>query len=376
MSLTSVVVCLLTVSVAAPATAQPGVAAADSAAEWHRPNCRVVDSNGGLSFTTDEGDTITPTTSPIPPRTYSHVAVLPHPNTLIATSDNAIWRSTDAGCDWTMIGKDPAAFQAEIAPGLDDTAYVYGVNRQPIYVVDGDQVTKRMGPVTWEGVIGLTADRDTPHTLRAVSDDGQIYVSSDDAKSWHRVGHPPRHLQWGAYAAAIDPTNPDHVVIGGSWSSFVTFDGGQDWQRIHGFTDGKHSNVFTVAISTVDPSVVWAEAIDLTESGVGSRKIYRSLDGGRTFTPLIGGAQIRLANGATLYPSPVNADVVYFTYGSWYHGFGTNLYRLTAALYGAQQERLTYTHSSFDGIDSIAFNPADPSVMYLGLEEVGCVDFC
>jgi hypothetical protein len=70
-------------------------------------------------------------------------------------------------------------------------------------------------------------------------------------------------------------------------------------------------------------------------------------------------------NGNNLWPSPTDADVLYFEYGTYFASFGTNLYR-----YDDARESVTYTRSSFDGIDSLSFNPADPTVMYLGLSEV------
>ncbi|MCZ0982151.1 hypothetical protein O1L60_33525 [Streptomyces diastatochromogenes] len=47
-------------------------------------------------------------------------------------------------------------------------------------------------------------------------------------------------------------------------------------------------------------------------------------------------------------------------------GYGTDLFRLDTAT-GA----LGKTHNAFDGVSAIAFNPVRPSVMYLGVEEVG-----
>lgn len=354
-----------------PAHAQSS--AADG--QWQAPSCSVVDSNGAFTYTTDRGKSLAPTTSQLQGVSYSHIAALPAANTLVGITKETIWRSTDAGCHWQLLTKAPAMYQAEVAAGTHDTAYVYGINRQQMYVVDGASVATRLAPVKYDGVIGLAADPVTPHRLRVVTGDGQIYQSDDDARTWEKVGHPATGLQW-AYTAAFDPNDPDHVVVGGMGVSFVTFDGGQTWQVARGLSADKRSNMFTAAVSPVDSSVVWAEVYDLSKAGPAARGIYRSTDGGRTFRLAVDGSRARLSNGVQVYPSPSDPDVVYFVYGSWFGGYGTDIYRYTASWLVAPQWRLTHTHNGHDGVNSIVFNPADPSVMYLGLEEVGCMDFC
>lgn len=128
--------------------------------------------------------------------------------------------------------------------------------------------------------------------------------------------------------------------------------------------------MFSVEISPADSSTVWAEGYDQDRSGNAARRIYRSADGGKAFTGLLDGEDVMLVNGTDLYPSPTDPNVLYFQYGTWYGGFGTNLYRYTTALNVSSHERLRFSHNDYDGIDSIVFNPADPRVLYLGLSEV------
>ncbi len=110
---------------------------------------------------------------------------------------------------------------------------------------------------------------------------------------------------------------------------------------------------------------VWVEGYDLGQTTNGARHIWRSVDGGLHYWPVLDGNEVILYNGNQLWPSPTDADVLYFEYGTYFGGFGTNLYR-----YDDARESVSYTHSSFDGINSLSFSPADPTVMYLGLSEV------
>ena len=116
---------------------------------------------------------------------------------------------------------------------------------------------------------------------------------------------------------------------------------------------------------------MWAEGYDQARSGLAARRIYRSTDGGRTFVGLLDGTDASLINGTDLFPDPVDRDVLHFAYGTWFGGYGTDLYRLDVSPGHMASHLLTWQHDDYDGIDSIAFDPIDPRVMYLGLREVG-----
>lgn len=341
-------------------TAVPA-AAADG---WHRPLCGVVQGDGSVTITRTDGAALAPTTTALTPVAYTKLTALSTPNTLVAISKRSIQRSTDAGCSWQQIGStelDLAAY--DVAAGPAGNAYVYGINDQPIYRVQNDQVATVHGPVLYDGVVALAVDPTDAQVLRVVSKAGQIYDSADGGVTWTAMGLPVGPDQF-LYKAAIDPTDRDHVVAGTmSNGSFVTFDGGRSWTQSTGIGTGR-SNGFTVVISAVDPRTVWLEGYDLSQDGNGARHIWRSTDGGRSFAPMLDGNQAVLINGTPLWPSPVDPDVLYFAYGTWWGGYGTDLYR-----YEASTGQLTSQHNSHDDIASVAFNPVDPRVMYLGLVE-------
>jgi hypothetical protein len=54
---------------------------------------------------------------------------------------------------------------------------------------------------------------------------------------------------------------------------------------------------------------------------------------------------------------------VYFFFGTAFQGYGTDVFRYDTAT-GA----LTVAHNDSDDINSIAFSPANPRIMYFGLE--------
>lgn len=126
-------------------------------------------------------------------------------------------------------------------------------------------------------------------------------------------------------------------------------------------------NAFTVTVSPADPSVVWAMGLDITEQDSGTpaqeRHIYRSTDEGRTFRPAADHVpgKVTLTNGLPLVAHPVDRDQVYVVFGTWWSGYGTDLFS-----YDARLDQLQLAHNGYDDIKAIAFNPRFPAVRYLG----------
>ena len=343
----------------------PAAAAdAGTAGIWSTPDCATVSGDGAFSYTANDGHSITPTTVEITPQAYSHLATLDVPGGLVGITKNTIQISKDAGCSWIVVATPRDLSQYDVAVAGSDIAYAYGINAQPIYRVGGDARLQILaGPTANTGFTGLAAEQKRFNHLVAVDKKGQVWRSSDGAASWQPIGKAP---VTSVYDTAIDPANLDHIVVGtGGAGTFTTFDGGLHWTQSAGIATNEHANGFTVAISPKDPMTVWVEGYDLGQTTDAARHIWRSVDGGLHYSSVLDGHDVILYNGNPLWPSPTDADVLYFAYGTYFGGFGTNLYR-----YDDAQGSVTYTHSTFDGINSVAFSPADPSVMYLGLSEV------
>jgi photosystem II stability/assembly factor-like uncharacterized protein len=333
------------------------------AGAWSAPDCATVSGDGAFSYTADDGNSIAPTTVEITPQAYSHLATLDRRDALVGITKNTIQISRDAGCTWAVIDRPRDLSQYDVAAAGKDVAYVYGINNQPIYRVAGARVQVRSGPTANTGFAGLAADHHQSNHVVAVDKKGQVWRSSDGAATWDPIGKP---AGGSVYDAAIDPTDLDHIVIGtGGAGTFTTFDGGLRWTQSRGIGTRAHANGFTVAISPMDPMTVWVEGYDLGQTTNGARHIWRSVDGGLNYRSVLDGTDVILYNGTPLWPSPTDANVLYFAYGTYFGGFGTNLYR-----YNDAREFVSYTHSGFDGINSLSFSPADPTVMYLGLSEV------
>ncbi|TDW91435.1 hypothetical protein [Kribbella sp. VKM Ac-2566] len=284
----------------------PAVATPDPS--WNRPHCGKVYGDGSVTFTETDGQVLAGTTGTLRAVTYAKVAALQEPNTLIGIGRQTIQRSSDAGCSWQLLDKTPDDLSTyDVQPGPGDSAYVYSVNDQPIHRVHGSQVTTVLGPVAGGGLAALDA---RPGRLRAVAGDGQLYDSIDDGTSWQRVGGPAAPDLF-LYDAVVDPRNPDHVVAGVmSDGVYVTFDGGRTWTRSRPV---ERVNAFSLAMSPADPSKVWMEGYDRDRS---TRFIWESTDGGQKFREVLDQSRADLVNGNKMWASPVDPDLLYFSYGT------------------------------------------------------------
>ncbi|GAB2594977.1 WD40/YVTN/BNR-like repeat-containing protein [Kribbella endophytica] len=323
---------------------------------WNVPQCDTVYGDGGVTFSADDGARLAPTKQKLQRVTYAKVATLHEPNVLIAIGRQSIQRSADAGCSWQQIDKSPddlATYDVTAGPG--STAYVHSVNDQPIHRVDGTRVSTVQGPTPGNGIAALHAGQGI---LRVLGGDGQVFGSIDDGVTWRPQGKTPARDLF-VYDAVIDPTNPDHIVAGVmSDGVYTTFDGGRSWTRA---APVERVNAFSVAISPANPQRVWMEGYDRDAS---TRFLWQSDDGGRKFRPVLDESQATLYNGNRLWPSPVDPDLLYFAYGTSFANYGADLYRFRTST-----GELTKQHNTFDGIPGLAFNPADPSILYLGLAE-------
>jgi hypothetical protein len=301
----------------------------------------VVTGDGAISYTRTDGRVITPTTVRPKPLQYVFGLVpLDRRNTLLAVDSRGTLQSSgDAGCSWTALGTVTGLDVPRLTAGAGDDAYVWDQN-------------------------GLALYRVLPQHVRVVLTDGTVRDSYDSGRTFRTTARPVHPDLW-VYSASIDPHNLNHIVVGTmSEGVYTTWLGGLHWTQAN---IGHRVNAFSVTVSPANPFVVWAQGIDLAENDAGApsegRHIYRSTDGGRTFRVAVDHepGEVTLVNGALLAPSPTDANVLYFVFGTSFAAYGTDLFR-----FDARRGTLSVRHNDYDGIRSISFNPGDARVLYLG----------
>jgi photosystem II stability/assembly factor-like uncharacterized protein len=350
-----------------------GVQEAQAGERWRPPHCTMVKGTYAVTFTADEGATLA-ATDPAPAGINDHnfgLVALQTPNILLAVHNRSLQRSTDAGCRWTILGEIDSfadSFPPNVTAAPGRRAYVWANGRNDLARIDGITITYLKSPVS--GIVGLAADRGNAKRVRLGGDNGTLWESTDGGASWRQIGKTLPNAPPLIYHAEFDRKNLEHVLFAVAASgAYVTDDGGNTWSKSSGLSStgtGK-VNVFRIVASSSQPRTIWAMGIDLAEADArmpsDGRHIYLSRDGGITFKAVVDqSADVSLVNGPTMAAHPTDSHILYFVFGSSYQKYGTDLYR-----YDDRTHKITKAHNGHDEINAIAFNPADPKVMYLGL---------
>ncbi|OAR22968.1 carbohydrate-binding protein [Streptomyces sp. ERV7] len=176
---------------------------------------------------------------------------------LLGTRKNGLWRSTDSGVSWRQVSSFPVKDGASSGAGISFVTY---------------------GPAGSNTVYVGVADRST-----------SLYRSTDGGSTWHAVsgqptGQLPQHGVFSGdgslYLTYTNALGPNGVTAGSVWK--YTPAGGA-WKNIspsqgsHGFSG--------LALDPRKPSTVMVTTLDRWWP---EDEIYRSTDGGTTWTALAG----------------------------------------------------------------------------------------
>ncbi|WP_018348185.1 WD40/YVTN/BNR-like repeat-containing protein [Longispora albida] len=365
---------------------------ATAATTWTiNPNCSTVTGPGGLSYTKDDGATIKPTTNAATPITYTvGLAALDTANTLVAVQEKTIqspysttqtvYRSTNAGCTWTSVGVLPEGWFVKVTAAKGGRAYLWSDSGSAgLYRMTGTTITPLTDPTLAEptpdgqvGHVGLGVDPANGLHVLLAGYDGKVWESFNGGNSWTKRGNGLPGQSF--YDVSWDPKNLYHGVAGlGTVGTFYTYDGGQTWSQWTGSgidltpADQWGVNILSVAVSPADGNVVYAEGIDVgqyeAQHPSQGRHLWRSNDGGQTWAAVFDqNAEVTLYNGNPLFPHPTDANTLYFTYGTNFSAYGSDLYK-----YSHTSGTVTKTHNTFHDIDAVAFNPLNANTLYLGL---------
>jgi len=210
----------------------------------------------------------------------------------MGSTGGGVWKTTNAGITWSNTSDQ----------------YFATASMGSIDVADSDPNVIYAGT----GSEGLRSN---------VSIGRGIYKSSDAAKSWTFVGLRDAG-QIGSIA--IHPTNPDiayAAAVGNPFRSnpergvYRTRDGGKSWRRVLFTSDS--TGAVDVELQPGHPDVVYAAMWHAERkpwtiiSGAREGGIYKSIDGGDTWTRLDGGLPNGLVGKANIAVSPAKPDRVY-----------------------------------------------------------------
>ena len=187
----------------------------------------------------------------------------------LGAAGGGVWKSTTGGAAWDPVF-DKESVGAIGAVAIDPT------NEDTVWVGTGES-----------------------NPRQDVSYGDGIYKTTDGGKSWANMGLAgTKHIA----RILIDPSDSQHVVVAALGNVFadspdrgvyVTFDGGKTWSKT--LTGGPESGASDIAMSPKAPNVIYAGIWEFQrrpwtfKSGGANDGLYRSNDGGKTWSRLTGG---------------------------------------------------------------------------------------
>ncbi len=275
--------------------------------------------------------------------------------TLIAGSrDSLLYRSNDAGASWRLLPfplGTPGVFNSILIHPSESAHFYAGLDA-------GDSPDSGV----WESTDGgeqwhvLTGTRGARIESLAISPaDAQliaagtskgVFLSADAGATWKRISSETDVEMQDITALAFDPSDTRTLYAGTPHLPWKTTDGGATWHSIStGLIDD--SDIFSIRVDPKRPQLVFASAC----SG-----IYRSDNAGAAWVKIHGipGTHRRTH---IISEDPINSDTIYA---------GTTL-----GLFKSPDGGKTWRHLSFEQVNWMVFDPAEPKTLYLATEYAG-----
>ena len=261
------------------------------------------------------------------------------PSVLYAgTSEQSLFKSTDGGVSWERsdTGLVDAYSIRALAVAPSDSEVVLaatsnGIQRSTDAGFTWSAVTGGPSGVAYD--VGFESDR----TVYAGSDG--IYRSTDFGASWIRVENSQQIL-----SIAVDRSGSGAVYAVDDEVGVLKSTDGMSWTSAN---HGLEGSAYAVAIDPENPSILF---VTTRTAGV-----FRSTDGGANWAPLAGNT-----DSAWVVVSPADPDVLLG--GS----FGSIPSRLKKSIDGGETWSLVSGFPEDAFLGSVALDPSNPEVMYLG----------
>jgi len=268
----------------------------------------------------------------------------------------------------------PAAAQDE-APGFNETTFS-GLEMREI------------GPAMMSGRIAdIVVNPEDPSTWYVGVGSGGIWKTENGGTTWTPVFDDQDAYSIGCLT--LDPNNPETIWVGTgenvsgrhvAYGSGVyrSRDGGATWENL-GLAESEHIGM--IRIDPRDSNVVYVAAQGPLWSGGGERGLYKSTDGGGSWSKILGDGlgntadDDRYTGVSEVHLDPRDPDVIYAV--SWQRfrnvavlvdgGPGTGIHKSTDG--GATWRELTEGLPTEDmGKTGLAISPQDPDVVYATIE--------
>ncbi|MEZ4987048.1 MAG: hypothetical protein R2795_18750 [Saprospiraceae bacterium] len=190
---------------------------------------------------------------------------------------------------------------------------------------------RNIGPAN---MMGRIADIDALHTdyrhVLCASASGGVFKSTNGGMTWNPIFDDAGAGSIGS--VALCQSNPDIIWVGtgesanrnsSGWGDglYKSIDGGQHFERV-GFADGHH--IADIALHPTNPNIAYVAVVGHLWGYSGSRGLYKTTDGGKTWLPLTHNLPQDGRTGCTeIVMHPQNPDILL---AGFYHRLRTPYY--------------------------------------------------
>jgi photosystem II stability/assembly factor-like uncharacterized protein len=338
---------------------------------------------GGVFRTTDGGQTWENVLSG---DIFTIVTISPsNTDVVYAGSGHAIYRSDDGGSSWYQFQKPEGGYGPPgVRAGFPISAVVHPDDPYTLFSNNymGGNFKSTDGGSSWanssKGYTGadlhdIAVDSQDPDIVYTIGRSGP-FRSYNGGEDWDGIRYSIECSgEW--YAVALNPTNRREVLISTEFDGTIhrSVDGGNSWRTVfrhpeagHGGPQESRHGFKDIAYAPSDPGIIYAGMRKGRRSIGGdflpkpSFGMYKSIDGGKTWSAINAGLSTSFLNINAIAVHPANPDIVYI--GTWRDG----VFRTTDG--GGRWEPKSNGLVSSD-IRSLAIDPQNPSVIYAGLGE-------
>jgi photosystem II stability/assembly factor-like uncharacterized protein len=277
-----------------------------------------------------------------------------HSLLLAGSRDSLLFRSDDAGVSWRLLPfpeGTPGTFNALIIHPRDDGHFYAGLDAGNVpssglyESKDGGEHWSALPGVQGLRIESLAISPQDPSILAAGTSRG-VFFSNDGGGNWQRISGVNDPEMQDITALTFDPADSKTIYAGTPHLPWKTVDGGATWRSIaNGLIDD--SDIFSIRVDAGRPELIFASAC----SG-----IYRSENAGGSWVKLQGipGTHRRTH---IISEDPRASDVIFA---------GTTL-----GLFKSPDSGRTWRHLTFEQVNWMVFDPAEPRTLYLATENAG-----